>query len=40
MPVLLETLDQKIATTLADWNLYTTLIAISATFSQLPCRGV
>lgn len=29
MPVLLETLDQKIATTLSDWNLYTTLIAVS-----------
>ena len=29
MPVLLETLDQKIAATLSDWNLYTTLIAVS-----------
>ena len=29
MPVILETLDKKIATTLADWNLYTTLIAVS-----------
>lgn len=29
MPVLLETLDQKIAAALSDWNLYTTLIAVS-----------
>lgn len=29
MPVLLETLDQQIAATLSDWNLYTTLIAAS-----------
>lgn len=29
MPVLLETLDQKIAETLADWSLSTTLITIA-----------
>lgn len=28
MPVLLETLDTKIASTLADWNLYTTVLAL------------
>ena len=37
MPVLLETLDQKIAATLSDWNLYTTLIALSiVTFLAYP----
>lgn len=37
MPVLLETLDQKIAATLSDWNLYTTLIVVSIfTFLAYP----